>query len=537
MVATLTGTVFQDADFDNIFNVGAGDLPLANVNLFLDRNGNGTFEPEIEQAAISDINGVFSFVDIPAGDVVLVQPGAVTGNTPVFLPLVDGEIVIFDVSTQVAAPPPPTPPVVPTGTGSIAGTTFIDLNRDGRYDPFLEPTRAGVEIYIDTNNDGSREGNEPLVTSNEGGFYDFSGLAPGLYVLRFSPGGDFAATTDNPAIIEVLPGTLTGFDFDPDEPGLLSANTPGGVVIPNSVYGFVVNDLNGDGLIDFNEPGVAGIEVRADGQSTTTGDDGFYVISGLDVNVPGANDPQNPFEQFVSENDPSGFGRTINVEFVAPTGEILGINEEVLFTSPFSFTSPIINTERPGTTDVFVVPGGSAIANATIVTPVLSPPIPVADSITGFFFNDFNGNGIADPGEPGVPEADIFIDFDNDKAISDGDQVIATDANGLFGFFELTQNFPEASSFIVRADGLNGALDSAEGPFYTTPVPVVSNIDGNGINALRTAGVTVAIGGFQPVPEFPTPPQLSDTVILDLSGVPVPDMPGMPMPDMPMPVV
>ncbi len=517
MVATLTGTVFQDVDFDNIFNVGAGDTPLANVNLFLDRNGNGTFEPDIEQSTISGADGVYSFVDILAGDVVLVQPGAVTGNTPAFLPLVDGETVIFDVSTQVVAPPepPPPPPVVPTGTGSIAGTTFIDLNRDGLYDPFLEPTRAGVEIYIDTNNDGIRSGNEPQVTSNEAGFYDFSGLGAGLYVLRFSPGGDFAATTDNPAIIEVSPGLITGFDFDPDEPGLLVANTPGGVVIPNSIYGFVVNDLNGNGLIDFGEPGVAGIEVRADGESATTDDDGFYVISGLDVEVPGANDPRNPFEQFVSENDPSGFGRTITVEFVAPTGELLGINDEILFTSPFSFTSPILG-EKEGATDVFVVPGGSALANATILTPVLAPAIPVADSITGFFFNDFNGNGVPEPGEPGVPNADVYIDFDNDKAISEGDPVVTTDEDGLFGFFELTQTFPQASSFIVRADGLTGSLDSAEGPFYTTPVPVVSNVGGNGIDILRDFGVSVTIGGFVPVPDFPTPPELSDTVILDI---------------------
>jgi hypothetical protein len=517
MVATLTGTVFQDVDFDNIFNTGAGDTPLPNVTLFLDRNGNGTFEPDVEQSAISNLDGIYSFVDIPAGDVVLVQPGpdgTFLGNTPVFLPLVDGETVIFDVSNPiVAAPPTPTPPVVPTGTGSISGTTFIDLNRDGLYDPALEPIRSGVEIYIDTNNDGTRGGNEPLVVSNEGGFYDFSGLAAGTYVLRFSPGGDFSATTDNPAIVDVLPGLVTGFDFDPDEPGLLDANTPGGVVIPNSVYGFVVNDLNGNGLIDFGEPGVAGIEVRADGESATTDEDGFYVIDGLDVEVPGADDPRNPFEQFVAEDDPSGFGRTITVDFVAPTGEILGINDEVLFTSPFSFTSPIIDGSNPGRTDVFVVPGGSAIANATIQTPVLSPPIPVADSITGFFFNDFNGNGVADPGEPGVPEADIFIDFDNDKAITDGEPVTTTDADGLFGFFELTQTFPGATNFIVRVDGLTGSLDSTEGPFYTTPLPVVSNVGGNGLDVLQSSGVSVAIGGFVPVPDFPTAPVLSDTVI------------------------
>ncbi|MGB3403929.1 MAG: hypothetical protein WBA77_14690 [Microcoleaceae cyanobacterium] len=521
MVATLTGTVFQDVDFDNIFNIGAGDTPLANVTVFLDRNGNGTFEPDVEQSTISDINGAYSFVDIPAGDVVLVQPGpdgSFLGNTPVFLPLVDGETVIFDVSNPVVAPPPPptsTPPV-PSGLG-IAGTTFIDLNRDGRYDPFLEPIRSGVEIYIDTNNDGTRGGNEPLVVSNEGGFYDFSGLAAGTYILRFSPGGDFAATTDNPAIVTIPDpedfDLITRFDFDPDEPGLLIANTPGGVVIPNSVYGFVVNDLNGDGLIDFGEPGVAGIEVRADGQSATTDEDGFYVISGLDVEVPGENDPRNPYEQFVAEDDPSGFGRNITVEFVAPTGEILGINDEVLFTSPFSFTSPIIDGSNPGRTNVFVVPGGSAIANATIQTPVLSPPIPVADSITGFFFNDFNGNGVADLGEPGVPDADIFIDFDNDKAITDGEPVVTTDADGLFGFFELTQTFPGATSFIVRVDGLTGSLDSAEGPFYTTPIPVVSNVGGNGLDILRSSGVSVEIGGFVPVPDFPTAPVLSDTVI------------------------
>ncbi len=514
-MATLTGSVFQDVDFDNIFNAGAGDTPLASVSLFLDRNGNGTFEPDVEESAISDANGGYSFTDVPAGDVVLINAtppvGLAASNTPAFISLTEGDPIIFDVANQpVAAPPDPVPPIVPGGTGSIAGVMFIDLNRDGLYDPVTEPTRSGIEIFIDTNNDGIRQASEPITASDDAGFYDFSGLAPGLYVLRFSPGGDFTATTDNPAVVEVLPGTVTGFSADPDNPGLLLANTAGGQVIPNSIYGFVVNDLNGNGLIDFGEPGVAGVEVTAGGESTTTDEDGFYVIDGLDVEVPGADDPQNPYEQFVAVVDPSGFSRTFTVEFTSPTGDLIGINDQVVVPSPFTFTSPVLDGQ-PGVTDVVVTPGGSALANATILTPVLTPPIPVADSITGFFFNDFNGNGVADFGEPGVPGAEVFIDFNNDKEISENEPVVETNGEGLFGFFELTQTFPQATNYIVRTDILTGALNAEDGPFYSTPIPVISGV---GVEVLRTSGVSVAIGGFQPVPDFPTPPQLDDTVIL-----------------------
>jgi|GEM_PF-2462883 len=48
----------------------------------------------------------------------------------------------------------------------------------------LEPTRSGVQVYIDSNDNGSLDANEPVETTDENGLYEFANLAPGDYVIR-----------------------------------------------------------------------------------------------------------------------------------------------------------------------------------------------------------------------------------------------------------------------------------------------------------------------------------------------------------------
>ena len=64
----------------------------------------------------------------------------------------------------------------------------------------------------------------------------------------------------------------------------------------------------------------------------------------------------------------------------------------------------------------------------------LSPAAIIAGSISGFKFNDLNGNGIRDAGEPGIQGIKIYLDLNKDGVPSAGDVSQATDSNGFYSF-------------------------------------------------------------------------------------------------------
>ena len=57
------------------------------------------------------------------------------------------------------------------------GDDSISLSR-------FEPTRSGVQVYIDSNNNGTLDANEPTETTDANGAYEFVNLAPGDYTIR-----------------------------------------------------------------------------------------------------------------------------------------------------------------------------------------------------------------------------------------------------------------------------------------------------------------------------------------------------------------
>jgi hypothetical protein len=102
------------------------------------------------------------------------------------------------------------------------------------------------------------------------------------------------------------------------------------------------------------------------------------------------------------------------------------------------------------------------------------------DSITGFVFNDFNADGIVQPGEPNLPGAELYLDLNNNRSLDSGEPVSVSDAAGSFGFL----NLPTPDDYIVRTTD----------EFLTTAVPNV--ILGVG----QAAQVAVGLASFEPNP-------------------------------------
>ncbi len=66
-------------------------------------------------------------------------------------------------------------------------------------------------------------------------------------------------------------------------------------------------------------------------------------------------------------------------------------------------------------------------------------PVPEGGFIHGYKWNDLNGNGIKDPGEPGLSGWEIWLDANQNGVEDTGDKYTITDAQGHFEFTGLEQ--------------------------------------------------------------------------------------------------
>jgi hypothetical protein len=66
---------------------------------------------------------------------------------------------------------------------TVTGSVFNDLNGDGKQS-LSEPPLVGRVIYIDSNQDGILDNNEPSTTTDADGNWSFTNLAPGSYTFR-----------------------------------------------------------------------------------------------------------------------------------------------------------------------------------------------------------------------------------------------------------------------------------------------------------------------------------------------------------------
>ncbi|HPO92336.1 MAG TPA: SdrD B-like domain-containing protein, partial [Phycisphaerales bacterium] len=136
--------------------------------------------------------------------------------------------------------------VLPPVKGKIRGTKYLDLTGNG-----LTPDDTGfggVTIYIDYNNDGVKNSNEPSTITASDGSYEFGGLNAGNYIIReVVPNGyirTFPVLTDRYVVTLSTGQTVTGINFANAEKGCDCFTISNVYYIINGTK--VVTDLRGN---------------------------------------------------------------------------------------------------------------------------------------------------------------------------------------------------------------------------------------------------------------------------------------------------
>jgi len=125
--------------------------------------------------------------------------------------------------------------------GSISGIKFFDANQNGEFDEGDWPLE-GWTIFLDLNENGELDNGEPYTTTNEEGYYEFTGLEAGTYIVRevLQPG--WTCTTGEKQIVTLV-GETTG------ETGVLSGSVSVPLIAGQHIeVGFVAISFDGDYL-------------------------------------------------------------------------------------------------------------------------------------------------------------------------------------------------------------------------------------------------------------------------------------------------
>ena len=165
----------------------------------------------------------------------------------------------------------------------IHGFKWEDLNVNGQRDDG-EPGLPGVVIYADLNGNGQADADEPQTETmrddpvtdfDESGMYWLMNVPAGEHTIREVTSGaiqTFPANGEPHVVVVEDGGVVDGIDF--------------GNAFEGSIHGFKFDDVNGNGVRDAGEPGVAGVEIVVTDEagttySTVTGENGEYWIEWL----------------------------------------------------------------------------------------------------------------------------------------------------------------------------------------------------------------------------------------------------------------
>jgi hypothetical protein len=542
----VSGHVFTDTNGNGVRDTG--EQPLANINLeILDNNQGGL----VVAATTSDSTGYYEFRSLQPGNYTLVAIGPA------------GQIQTTAVPPDLATFTEASSDTVDVGLfkpGSISGTVFDDHNNNGKLDSG-EVGISGFTVFIDSNGNGSFDAGEPSTTSGPSGAFTFTNLGPavigglpnpvtfnGKYpILEVTPAGWVQTTAALPAITLTSGQALTGQVI--------------GNIRTASIAGSVFTDTNGNASFDSGEPPVGNITVKLTNGSTTvttlTALDGTYSFPDLapgtytvTITVPPGQvqTTANPGPITLATVDARtgitfGLFKAISISGVAYNDVnqngtrdgtepgVAGLTIDLINTSTNTVTATTLSFAGGAFTFSNIAPptsGGYRVAaepKAGFVQTSAPPPFALTSgvnvsglaigtfatyAISGVTYLDRNGDGVQQPGEPGLAGVVVQI-FDA------ANNVVGGATSGPGGAFTITNvgpgtvtlaEFPNPAYAVSQGSagyaitGQNGVNVSGKN-FGLVPLPTIVGtafLDANGNGVLDSgeaaaAGLTVQLTG------------------------------------------
>jgi hypothetical protein len=354
----LRGEKYEDLNGNGIKDPGEPGEPNVFIRLLNNDNPNAPFEIANTQ---TDANGIFVFRSLSSSQLTathyllteITPNGQVQSSTPLTFPgLTLSEQTTIDISD-----PTVDPSLITIGNfkfGTISGTKFEDRNANGTQDPG-EPGLAGFTFFIDSNNNGTLDAGEASTVTDSSGNYSFTNLGPatllgqpnpatfnGAYLIRELQQAGFQQTSPNPTPITLTSGQ-----------SVIHVNI--GNIRIGRITGGKFEDINGNGVRDAGDGPLAGFT--------------FDLLDGSGNFLRSVQSDLNGNWSFLSL--PAGTYQVVEEPSV-------GFTQTTPNPAPFVLTSTtqLDNAYQFGNFRNF--------------------------AIAGFKFNDLNGNGLQDAGEPAL---------------------------------------------------------------------------------------------------------------------------------------
>ena len=409
--ATISGTVYVDADDDGFIGVGEGKLEGVVINLY------DNISNEFVSTTTTDASGNYSFGSIAAGTyrVEQVQPAgfvdgkdtAGTGTGTTSASGVNDQFVVTVGANRTSAGNN-----FGEGPGSISGKVYADADNSGTQAASGEPGIAGVTVQL-LDSTGAIVATQTTVAN---GSYTFKDLKAGNYtVVEVQPsawidGQDQAGTgatlASNDRITVVLPagGASTANNF-----GELGATVSGTVYVDTDVSGSLNTGDTGLGSVTVKLFNSTNTEIASATSDPTTGAYEFK-------NVPAGN-------YTVVQTQP-----TTHLDRSETAGPFatLGTNDVIAIALPAGGNSPSNN---------------------------FGESVKLTGSISGKVYADANVDGGLTSGEPGIAGVSVQLLDSTGGVIT----TVQTNSLGEYSFPGL-----DAGTYSVRQIQPSGWADASE---------------------------------------------------------------------------
>ncbi|MBC7883905.1 MAG: gliding motility-associated C-terminal domain-containing protein [Saprospiraceae bacterium] len=451
-------TTYEDLNGNGVMN-GGEPTNIVVPQLWEDTEPNGSYEFLVP---IPFIGGQFS--NVPDGNYELRYPSP-SGGYILLTPasgahqfIVNGTTINRSAGYYV--------------TVTIGNFVWEDLNGNGIQN--AEPGIVGVNIDLN----GTTGLGVPVslfTSSGAGGAYSFTGLEPGDYTITFALPSANHFFTEPDATGDTNDSDADQLTGDAPQITVLSGDVithiDAGMYIGSTISDFVWEDINGNGIQNA-EPG----------------------INGVTVNLSGNDGAGNP----VNLNDVTAGGGLYSFTDVPPG------NYTVNFTLPSAnhfFTEPdaTVDTNDSDANQVSGDAPAVTIISDDIITNI-DAGMYIGATISDFVWEDLNGNGIQDGGEPGFPGINVTLSGTDGAGNPVNLGPIATNGAGNYifddlppGTYTISFALPTVNHYFSLADQTIDTNDSDPNPATgTTPsVTLISNQDVNNVDAGIFEAVTI----------------------------------------------